>query len=352
MYALGSIESNNGALTPASLLAAVNKIVQLQQKYDNFPFWIALVLQDEAGQRVVDTPWFQDMLAGYRGRYSQLRSSVQASQRPVVSGNTITVQGIRFTEIPEGVLLQGDGENGFASVQLPHPVSVPSFYMSETEVTNRLFRLFLQENSDWSPDNRAALIRQGLVDERYLESWQDTAGDSDSEALPVSNVSYHAAQAFCRWLTGKLPPVYSGFSARLPFESEWEWAARGGLVGADYPTGRPQEEERFLSSGVTGPRPANGSPRNGYGLQDMTGNLWEWCLDWYSPVKYLFTSMDAANNDFDSTEALPMGAERVIRGGSWANEQELITVSTRGSQPPEWCTPYLGFRVVLSRYLP
>ena len=75
-------------------------------------------------------------------------------------------------------------------------------------------------------------------------------------------------------------------------------------------------------------------------------------MDWYSPVKYLFTSWTTETNDFDSSREIPFGSEKVIRGASWANEEELIKISTRGSQPPEWCTPYLGFRVILSRYAP
>jgi len=337
-------------MTPTSLISSLNKIVQLNQKYENFPFWLAVVLQDEAAQRVVDTPWFKDVLAGYRTRYNQLRKQATVVRLP--GGSTIIVQGLRFVNVPGGELLQGDGEDGFASVQLPHPVSVPAFFMSESEVTNRVFKTFLEENPEWALSNKSSLIERGLVDEQYLLGWQNTIDQPDWEELPVTSVSFFAARAFCQWLTSKLPPAYSDYPSRLPFESEWEWAARGGLVGADYPTGRPSMQDHFFSPGIEGPSPVGGSPRNGYGLQDMTGNVWEWCLDWYSPVKYLFSSLNPENNNFDSSQELALGVEKVIRGGSWANEQELIKVSTRGSQPPDWCTPYLGFRVILSRYAP
>jgi iron(II)-dependent oxidoreductase len=351
LYALSALEANVGAMTPTSLLSTVNKIVQLNQKYENFPFWLAVVLKDEAAQRVVGTPWFTEAVADYRRRYEQLR--VQAAETPQSGGgNAVTVQGLRFVAVREGELLQGDGPDGFASVQLPHPVSVPSFLMSEVEVSNRLFQTFVTENPDWAPGNISSLFKRGLVDDQYLSTWPNADNRADWEELPVTGVSFYAAQAFCQWLTSRLPPAYSDYSARLPFESEWEWASRGGLLGADYPTGRPSAEDNFYSPDSDGPSPVGISARNDYGLQDMMGNVWEWCLDWYSPVKYLFTSMDSENNDFDSTRELPFGTEKVIRGGSWANEQELIKVSTRGSQPPDWCTPYLGFRVVLSRYVP
>ncbi len=357
LYALSAIEADVGAMTPASLLSTVNKIVQLNQKYENFPFWLAVALQGDAAeeddpvQRLMDTPWFADMLAAYRGRYQQLRNQAVA-QMQMGTGVAVTVQGLRFVNVPGGESMQGDGETGFASVQLPHPVSVPSFLMGETEVSNSLFQAFLEENPDWAPGNKSMLIKQGFVDEQYLSTFPDAADRADWGDLPVTGVSFYAARAFCQWLTSRLPPDYSGYSARLPFEAEWEWASRGGLIGADYPTGRPSAADHFYAPDSNGPSPVGISARNGYGLQDMTGNVWEWCMDWYSPVKYLFTSMNSENNDFDSSHELPFGAEKVIRGGSWANEQELIKVSTRGSQPPDWCTPYLGFRVVLSRYVP
>ena len=351
LHAAISLESNSGALTPTGLLAAVEKIVQLNQKYENFPFWLAVVLQDTGAQRVVDTPWFTAVLADYRAGYNELRSRMPPAPIGGSAANAV-VQGLRFVTVPGGQLLQGDGQDGFASVQLPHPVSVPSFLMSEEEVSNRLYQAFIAENPEWAPANRAVLVDRGLVDEQYLATWASATDQTIWTELPVTNVSYHAARAFCRWMTSRLPSSYADFSVRLPFESEWEWAARGGLVGADYPTGQPSVEDRFLTEDIEGPSPVGGTAANGYGLRDMTGNVWEWCLDWYSPVKYLFSSLNPDNNNFDSSAELPLGAEKVIRGGSWANEQELIKVSTRGSQPPDWCTPYLGFRVVLSRYNP
>jgi len=351
VYALTSLEANVGVMTPTSLISTVQNIVQLKQKYDNFPFWLAAALQEGAGQRVADTAWFSAFLSGYRSRYGEILERIGTiSQSDAVSFSQI--RGLRFFSVPAGELFQGAAKDGITSVQIPHTVAVPSFYISETEVPNQLYREFIEENPAWNPANKIELHEQGLVDDDYLTGFQAADVQSDWEQLPVSHVSFYAAQAFCRWFSTKLPDSFSGYSARLPFESEWEWAARGGILGADTPTGAQSGGERFFSPGIEGPGPVGTSSPNRYGLRDTAGNLWEWCLDWYSPVKYLFTSWNTEINKFDSSQEIPFGSEKVIRGGSWANEEELIKISTRGSQPPDWCTPYLGFRIILSRYSP
>jgi iron(II)-dependent oxidoreductase len=354
LYAWSSLDADVKTMTPASLLASVTKIIRLNEKYENSPFWLATVLPEEARQKLLETSWFAGRIAFFRNTYQQLQGRLkQPGAVQTGTGRAIAVRNMRFFHVPSGELLQGSGEDGLAAAgQLPHPVVVPSFLMSETETSNREYRAFIEENPQWRPENKAELVKQGLADEQYLASWQVDATDAGWEDLPVTGVSFYASQAFCRWLDSKLPPSLSGYTARLPFESEWEWAARGGLVGADYPGGRPSEKDRFFAPDITGPSPVGSSSPNGYGLRDMTGNVWEWCVDWYSPVAYLFTSWSADNNDFDSSREIPFGAEKVIRGGSWANKQELVKVSTRGSQPPGWCTPYLGFRVILSRHNP
>jgi formylglycine-generating enzyme required for sulfatase activity len=105
----------------------------------------------------------------------------------------------------------------------------------------------------------------------------------------------------------------------------------------------------YFAQGIAGPRPVGASPPNGYGLHDTAGNVWEWCLDWYSATRYVFSSRTEGGNAADTRVEIPYGAQKVIRGGGWANEKELVKVFTRGSQPPEWCTPYLGFRVVIAK---
>ncbi len=350
IYAASLLAADIQVLTSSSLLSNVNKIVQLKQKYENFPFWLTAVLPKEEAQRVADTVWFAGFLNHYRAHLAELQTSAAVNESLQQSpGTPVRIQGLLFYPVPDGVALQGASERAAINVQIPHPVQIDSFWMSETEVSNGQYRMFLQENPEWEPANLQQLMEKGLAEGNYLVGWQEHSG---WEELPVTNVSFHAAQAFCRWLSAKLPAGFEGYSVRLPFESEWEWAARGGLIARDYPRGSQADGERFFEPGIEGAASVGSSPPNGYGLRDMTGNVWEWCLDWYSPGKYMQTSWRARANNFDSSDQVPFGAEKVIRGGSWANEKELITVSTRGAQPPQWCTPYLGFRIMLSRYSP
>jgi iron(II)-dependent oxidoreductase len=353
LAALSSVESGAGVLTPGDLLSIVDKLVQIKEKYDNSPFWLAAALSQQSAQRVVESSWFSAFLERFRGRYGDLLTSLSQRGLSAATGvGPVQAQGLLFRPVPAGELLQGAGPETSLSVQIPHPVLIRTFYMADTEVPNRVYKAFLDSNPEWRKSNLDSLLAQGRVTADYLASWQEDTYPSGASELPVTGVSFFAAQAFCSWLGERLPGGLGGYVARLPYESEWEWAARGGPVGKPYPLGDKSTGDVFFSSGASGPERAGSSPANGYGLRDMAGNVWEWCLDWFSDVGYLFTSWTADRNPVNTMTQIPIGAEKVVRGGSWATEKDLVRVYTRASQPPSWCTPYLGFRVVLARPSP
>jgi formylglycine-generating enzyme required for sulfatase activity len=262
-------------------------------------------------------------------------------------------QGFSFRLVPAGILVQGNDEKlenlgSTIDPTLPHPVAVASFAVSETEVTNRQYQAFVDENPEWLPAGREALVQKGLADDQYLAAWAGGRMPAGREDLPVTGVSWHAAAAFCQWLTRKAASAAPGWIARLPSETEWEWAARGGLRGMPYPLGGKPGDSVFFVKGITGPSRAGASQPNGYGLRDLAGNVWEWCTDSYAPAAYLLSSLDPAVNS-RLASAVPESREKVVRGGSWNNTPDQAKVFTRGSQPSDWCTPSLGFRVVLAR---
>jgi iron(II)-dependent oxidoreductase len=347
LRALGIIASAGEALTPQDLLAAVRKIAQYQARYQNLPFWLAVVLPEDLSKSFVQSPWFQDFLGRYQSRYASLLEAARAAPT-ANSGLPVFVTGTRFQSVPGGILIQGANEERNLTAQVPHPVAIAGFYMSETEISAQLYGRFLLENPDWGPGNVEQLAADELVTSDYLDGWGARGVPPGDPKLPVVNVSYYAAQAFSRWLSTQLPSSLAGYEVRLPTESEWEWAARGGLVAQPYPLGSSPVGAVFFQSGIAGPSPVGASAANAFGIRDMAGNVWEWCEDWYSPVKYLFSSWDPEVNAAAADEP-SAGFEKVVRGGSWTSERELVKVYTRGSQPPAWCTPYLGFRVVLAR---
>ena len=167
---------------------------------------------------------------------------------------------------------------------------------------------------------------------------------------PVCQVSWNDAGAFAKW-AGK----------RLPTESEWEFAARGGLAGKAFAWGdesRPQgkllanwwqgvfPERNSAEDGYLRRAPIGKFPANGYGLSDMVGNVWEWCDDWYADDYYRRSPRDKPRGPEKSSIDPP---ERVLRGGSWLCADNYCTnyrPAARMHSTPDTGLNNLGFRCV------
>ena len=148
---------------------------------------------------------------------------------------------------------------------------------------------------------------------------------------PVEQVSWDDA-----WVFIMLRSALDGVTYRLPTEAEWEYAARGGqsftYAGSDEAGSVGWYEEN--SGGTT--HPVCGKARNGYGLCDMSGNVWEWVADWYG-----LYPPDAGTDPGGASE----GFYRVNRGGSWSAPLEDVRVADRDWDAPEEGTSYLGLRL-------
>ena len=145
---------------------------------------------------------------------------------------------------------------------LGHTVHVDAFYIDKYEVTNAQFKAFVNANPPWQKDN----IPDKYHDGDYLSHWTGNSYPSGKGDHPVAYVSWYAAMAYAQWV-GK----------RLPTEAEWEKAARGGLVGKEYPWGNNFDANQLNDADDT--TPVGRYAPNGYGLYDMAGNVREWCLD-------------------------------------------------------------------------
>lgn len=186
---------------------------------------------------------------------------------------------------------------------------------------------------------------------------------------PVVGVTWHQANAFCGWRT-KLWNDYAsqngetmGEDFRLPFEHEWEYAARGGLEGAPYPWGGPYIRNR-KGCLLANFKPGRGNyPEDGgfytvkvasyhpndYGLYDMSGNVSEWTSSAYFENAYSFIHDMNPDIRWDSEEDDPQTLRRkVIRGGSWKDIGYYLQTGTRHWEYADTSKSYLGFRCTLT----
>ncbi len=294
-------------------------------------------LEKGLGSNPAVLPWLESILPpSTRARLSAIAALGQsgppaAGPATGLGGAAVeTLGGLRFRAIPGGSFVASGESPGGSS--LPYTVSLSSYALAETEVTRRQWSSFIAAKPEWGPGNRAALIASGRADGNYLADWGLLRPDE-----PVTGVSWEAARAYCEWLGGF---ASGGRAVVLPSEAMWERAA---LLGADAVAPGGDAKGRgpvFARAERRGPEPASGpGPGSGadrLGIRDLLGNVWEWCSDAYVPYPAL----------------LPAGShwqtgERSVRGGSWADRQETVSVGSRGSFPPAFSSPFLGFRPAL-----
>jgi formylglycine-generating enzyme len=262
---------------------------------------------------------------------------------------------------------RGDGyaDDGEAVVRA---VTVGPLLVATTTVTNEDFAAFVADTG-WLTDAERygwSFVFGGLLPDDFPDTrgvaaapwwrqvheadWRRPEGPHSSVVdrgdHPVVHVSWNDAVVYAAWAGG-----------RLPTEAEWECAARGGLDQQPFPWGdelEPAGEHRMNvwqgdfpadnteADGWYGPAPVASFPPNGFGLHDMTGNVWEWCADWFAPDAY-------GAGDIDHPTGPAHGDRRVMRGGSYLCHESYCRryrVDARSANEPDASTGNLSFRVV------
>ena len=228
------------------------------------------------------------------------------------------MMGTSEAQIQEMLRENPDWKESWLKDEKPvHEVYMDAFYMDEHEVTNAQYRKFVEATGHREPEGF------GPVNGKFqfgFKPWQDQNFNNPNQ--PVVCVSWEDAKAYAEWV-----------GASLPTEAQWEKAARGGLVGKKFPWGDELPPKELVGNfadesakkvfphwtiitgyddGYAYTAPVGKFAPNGYGLYDMAGNVWEWCLDAYESDYYgRSPERNPVNNNFTNVNS------RVLRGGTW-----------------------------------
>lgn len=288
-----------------------------------------------------------------------------------------------------GDLFRMGSDSHYAEEAPSHRVSVDDFWIDDTPVTNRQFRAFVEATghvtmAEIAPDPKdypgalPHMLKAGSlvftppdypVDTRdwsqwwsfrFRANWRRPYGPGSSikglDDHPVVHVAYRDAEAYAAWV-GKA----------LPTEAEWEFAARGGLDRKPYAWGDQKEpggkimaniwtgefpNENSAKDGWAQSAPVKSFPANGYGLYDISGNVWEWTADWYRPDYYKDSPEKNPQGPVDSYDPGEAGLpKKVMRGGSFLCSDNYCLgyqPGIRSRTTPDTALQHLGFRCVKS----
>lgn len=238
----------------------------------------------------------------------RVRAVISDNRSEFLASLPVTFDPYRNMVYVEGGTFFMGSDSGEADEKPAHRVTLKSFSIDTYEVTVGQYRVFCSATGrvmPWAPNSR----------------WQDDQ--------PIADVSWDDASAYARWV-GK----------RLPTEAEWEYAARGGNKSKGYNysgSNRLESVGWYNGNTLNMPRPAGQLGANEQGLYDMSGNVWEWCADWYGGGYYPVSP----SNDPTGPES---GTYRIIRGGSYWGSAKYCDVWFRYGIKPSATDMAVGFR--------
>ena len=328
------------------------KSIHIEKQYAIMILWLAMIFpfkspakdfNVEKGSNIAirEKPWRQDSNLDFYNYYNeqmlmcrkdnlQVKKIIMENKNETLSvsvksdNKIFTVNGVSFMMVR---VIGGKFKMGATGEQRKgktdddewpvHNVSLSTFFISETEVTQALWKAVMEENpSKFSGNNE----------------------------LPVEHVSWDDCQIFLKKLSEK-----TGIKFRLPTEAEWEYAARGGkkTMGTTYAGSNEIEAvawydnnsyDKGKNSPDYGTHPVKSKAPNEIGLYDMTGNVWEWCSDWYGEY-----SRDSQSNPQGAVN----GVRHVMRGGGWIDCPNRCRISNRVSFPHDYKGSDFGLRLAM-----
>lgn len=252
-------------------------------------------------------------------------SPIARSQEKVKYPNFTNSIGAELFLITSGTFAMGsNGPDATPQEQPVTLVTIGCFYMARFPVTNEQYERF---------DNLHRNRRAAWANDKH----------------PVIHVSSLEAEKFCQWLSHK-----EGRKYRLPTEAEWEYAARG-LDDRTYPWGEDLDQNYYanfadvnttfawrdeaINDGFAETAPVGSFPRgcSPFGIEDLSGNVFEWCLDYYEGYR---------GKDVENRRGATSGTQRIYRGGSWRSKASSLRASARHFNSPNCSTNDIGFRIV------